>query len=48
MAIVNLKEELNLKKDLVFSEEHAVTNFATINYWNTNLINIVLDDMETE
>ena len=35
MAIVNLKEDLKLKKDLVFSEEHAVTNFATINYWNT-------------
>jgi putative protease len=34
ISIVNLKEELKLKKDLVFSEEHAVTNFATINYWN--------------
>lgn len=34
MAIVNLKQELELKNDLVFSEEHAVTNFTTINYWN--------------
>lgn len=34
ISIVNLKKELNLKNDLVFSEEHAVTNFATINYWN--------------
>ena len=34
ISIVNLKQELNLKKDLVFSEEHAVTNFTTINYWN--------------
>lgn len=34
VSIVNLKQELELKNDLVFSEEHAVTNFATINYWN--------------
>lgn len=34
VGIVNLKQELNLKNDLVFSEEHAVTNYATINYWN--------------
>ena len=34
VSIINLKEELKLKNDLVFSEEHAVTNFATINYWN--------------
>ena len=34
VGIINLKQELKLKKDLVFSEEHAVTNFATINYWN--------------
>ncbi len=33
-AIVNIKEDLNLQKDLVFSEEHAVTNYTTINYWN--------------
>ena len=34
VSIINLKEELKLKKDLVFSEEHAVTNYTTINYWN--------------
>lgn len=34
VSIINLKEELKLKNDLVFSEEHAVTNYATINYWN--------------
>ena len=34
VGIVNLKKELNIKTDLVFSEEHAVTNYATINYWN--------------
>ena len=34
VSIINLKEDLKLKKDLVFSEEHAVTNYATINYWN--------------
>ena len=34
VSIINLKQELKLKNDLVFSEEHAVTNYATINYWN--------------
>lgn len=34
VSIINLKKELNLKNELVFSEEHAVTNYATINYWN--------------
>lgn len=34
VGIINLKKELRLKNDLVFSEEHAVTNYATINYWN--------------
>lgn len=34
VSIVNLKKEFKFKTDLVFSEEHAVTNFATINYWN--------------
>lgn len=34
VSIINLKEELKLKNELVFSEEHAVTNYATINYWN--------------
>lgn len=35
VALVNLKEELNLKTDLVFSQEHSVTNYETINYWYT-------------
>lgn len=34
VALINLKRELNLNTPLVFSEEHAVTNYATINYWN--------------
>ncbi len=34
VALINLKQELNLKLNLVFSEEHSVTNYATINYWN--------------
>lgn len=34
VSIVNLKQEMNLKLNLVFSEEHSVTNYATINYWN--------------
>ena len=34
ISIVNLKKELELKNNLVFSEEHAVTNYTTINYWN--------------
>lgn len=35
IALINLKEELNLNIDLVFSQEHSVTNYETINYWNT-------------
>lgn len=34
VALINLKQEMNLKLNLVFSEEHSVTNYATINYWN--------------
>lgn len=34
VSIVNLKEELNIKTDLVWSQEHFTTNYATINYWN--------------
>ena len=33
ISLVNLKQELNLNIDLVFSQEHATTNYATINYW---------------
>lgn len=35
IALINLKQELNLNIELVFSEEHSVTNYATINYWNS-------------
>lgn len=34
VSIVGLKKELNIKTDLVWSQEHFTTNFATINYWN--------------
>ncbi len=33
VSIVNLKEKLNLKYDLVWNQEHLVTNYLTINYW---------------
>lgn len=36
VSLINIKRELNLNINLVFSEEHAVTNYATINYWNYN------------
>lgn len=32
-AVVNLKNKLNLKYDLVWNQEHLVTNYATCNYW---------------
>lgn len=33
IALVNLKNKLNIKKDLVWSQEHLTTNYYTINYW---------------
>ena len=33
ISIVNLKEKLNLKYDLVWSQEHLTTNYFTCNYW---------------
>ena len=33
ISLVNLKQELNLNIDLVFSQEHSTTNYLTINYW---------------
>lgn len=33
IAIVNLKKKLNLKTDLVWSQEHFTTNYQTVNYW---------------
>lgn len=33
IAIVNMKEELKLKTDLVWNQEHLTTNYLTSNYW---------------
>lgn len=33
ISIVNIKKELNLDIDLVWSQEHLTTNYATINFW---------------
>ena len=33
ISIVNLKEKLNLKYDLVWNQEHMTTNYLTVNYW---------------
>ena len=33
VSIVQLKKELNLKTDLVWSQEHLTTNSGAINYW---------------
>lgn len=33
IAVVELKEELNLKTDLVWHQEHLTTNYGTVNYW---------------
>ena len=35
ISIVNLKNKLNLKYDLVWAQEHLTTNSHTINFWNT-------------
>lgn len=33
-CFINLKKELNLKTELVWSNEHLTTNYSTINFWN--------------
>lgn len=33
IAIVNLKDKLKLKCDLIWAQEHMTTNYATCNYW---------------
>ncbi len=33
VALINLKKRLKLKTPLVWSQEHLVTNYETINYW---------------
>ncbi len=40
-CFVSLKEELNLKTDLVWSQEHLTTNYATINFWHKFNVNYV-------
>lgn len=34
VSIVNLNNKLNLKLNLIWNQEHMVTNYHTINYWN--------------
>lgn len=33
ISVVELKEELGLKTDLVWNQEHLTTNYGTCNYW---------------
>ena len=33
IALVNLKQKLNLKTPLVWNQEHLTTNYGTVNYW---------------
>lgn len=33
IALVNIKQELNLRKELVWSQEHLTTNYTTCNFW---------------
>ena len=33
IALVNLKQKLNLKTSLVWHQEHLTTNYGTVNYW---------------
>ncbi len=33
VSLVKLRAEMGLKTDLVWSQEHMVTNYGTINYW---------------
>ncbi|MDD3453779.1 MAG: U32 family peptidase [Bacilli bacterium] len=35
ISIVNIRKELNLNIDLVWSQEHLTTNYATINFWQS-------------
>jgi len=36
IGILNIYNKLNLKYDLIISQEHALTNTATVNYWCAN------------
>jgi len=53
-CFINLKKELNLKTELVWSNEHLTTNYATINFWQKYGVNytylsseITLDEIKT-
>lgn len=35
IAVVNLKEKLSLKKELIWYQEHLTTNYATCNFWES-------------
>lgn len=39
MAVVNLYKKLNLKYDLVWSQEHSTTNYFTCEYWHSKGVN---------
>lgn len=39
VSIVNIKQELNLKKDLVWNGEHLVTNSLSIDFWESEGVN---------
>ena len=38
-CFINLKKELNIKTDLVWSQEHLTTNYATINFYKKYGVN---------
>ena len=39
IGLFNIYKELNLNYDLVISQEHSITSYNTINYWNKKGIN---------
>ena len=39
VGVLNIYNSLNLKYDLVWSQEHLSTNYNTINYWNSFGVN---------
>ena len=39
VSVVNIKQELSLKKELVWSAEHLVTNSLSINFWKDEGVN---------
>lgn len=46
LSIVNLKDKLNIKHDLVWSQEHLTTNSYTCNYWYDLGVNYTLISAE--